>query len=147
MNQPRPIVLIEDDSDDIQLFRMALDVLNVDAPVHCFQSAKDAIEFLNTTDTPPGLILCDNHLNAISGIDLRETLAKDPKLHRMTIPFILLSTTISDAEVNKAFELPVQGIFIKEASFEKYLDQLDRILKYWSCSITPNAPRPSRMWR
>jgi DNA-binding NarL/FixJ family response regulator len=147
MNQSRPIVLIEDDSDDTQIFRMAISVLNVEAPVHCFSSPKEAIEFLNTTEVPPGLILCDNHLSAISGIDLRETLAKDSRLHRMTIPFILLSTAISDADVVKAFELPVQGIFLKESSFEKYLDQLDRILKYWSCSITPNSPRPPQGWR
>jgi len=147
MNPSRPIVLIEDDSDDTQLFRMAMRVLNVNAPICCFSSAKEAIEFLNTTEDPPGLILCDNHLAAISGIDLREMLAQDPKLHRMTIPFILFSTAISDADVVKAFELPVQGIFLKESSFEKYLDQLDRILKYWSGSITPNSPRPPQGWR
>lgn len=147
MSQSRPIVLIEDDPDDIHIFRMAIDVLNVQAPIHSFTSPQEAIDFLNYASEPPGLIICDNHLSAISGIDLRETLAKDQRLHRMTIPFILLSTSISEAEVNKAFELPVQGIFIKESSFEKYLDQLDRILKYWSCSITPNSPRPPRGWR
>lgn len=147
MSQNRPIILIEDDSDDIHIFRMAMSVLNVSAPLHCFTSAQEAITFLESVDTPPGLILCDNHLSAISGIDLRETLSKDPRLHRMTIPFILFSTAISEAEVLKAFELPVQGIFIKEASFEKYLDQMDRILKYWSCSITPNSTRPPKGWK
>lgn len=143
----RPIVMIEDDSDDIQIFKMALDVLNIDATVHCFTSPDAAIEFLSNTDTPPGLILCDNHLSSISGIDLRHTLSQDPRLHRTTIPFILLSTEISEADISRAFELPVQGVFLKEPSFERYLDQLDRILKYWSCAVTPNSPRPPQGWR
>jgi DNA-binding NarL/FixJ family response regulator len=142
-----PIILIDDDPDDVQIFQMALSVLNVNVPLHCLSSPHKAIDFLKNMETPPGLIICDNHLAAISGIDLRETLAKDRRLNRMAIPFILLCTDISEPEIEKAFELPVQGIFIKESSFEKYLDQLDRILKYWSSSITPHSPRQGQGWR
>lgn len=145
MSQNRPIVLIEDDSNDIQMFRMAMSVLNVNAPLHCCPSAQEAIDFLDSSDAPPGLILCRYQLAAISGIDLREKLSNDPSQQR--IPFILFGPALSDAELARAFELPVQGLFIREASFGKYLDQLDRILKYWSCSVTPASPRTGGGWK
>src|ERR1051325_6279579 len=105
MTQPAPILLIEDDPDAIRTFQLAISVLNVSAPVHCLTSPQEALGFLKNTNTVPGLILCNKPLTAINGIDLREALANDPRLHRMAIPIVLLSSGVSEAVMEKTFEL------------------------------------------
>jgi hypothetical protein len=67
-----------------------------------------------------------------------------PRLKALSVPFILITTAVSERDIKKAFELPVQGIFFKEGNFEDYVAQLKLIVGYWGLSVTPNNPRLSK---
>lgn len=140
------IILIDDDQDDIEIFRMALESLGVNAPLHTFQHAGEALRVLEKCTEPPGLIICDMRLAGESGMDLRQRIADDGRMHRMAIPFIFMSTSVRPEDVDEAYRLPVQGIFLKSPNFGEFKDNLRRILEYWSQSITPGTTEPSGGW-
>jgi CheY-like chemotaxis protein len=146
MQAAPPIVLIEDDEEDIEIFRMALSELGVEADVHCFTRPNEALDYLKRPESMPGLILCDMRLTTLTGVDLRRQIAEDERLHYKAIPFVLMSTSMTPEIIQEAYLLPVQGIFIKEPTFSKYVDHLRRIIMYWSCCVTPTTTIPPVGW-
>jgi hypothetical protein len=66
-----------------------------------------------------------------------------PMLRRNTgkgfksIPFVFLTEFPSQAQIEKAYHLRTNGLFIKSDSFSKLKQQLIDIIKYWRESIVP----------
>lgn len=135
-----PILLIEDDADDAELFVEVVQQLYPEAEVEVYNDPQKALERLKGNELLFGIIFCEAHMGRGSGIDLKTQLAADEKINSKTIPFVFICTMISAAEVRKAYQLSVQGIFLKEVSYKKYVEQLQTILDYWSMSVTPNNP-------
>ena len=137
-SKPGIIVLVEDDSDDQELFKDTLTSLSIGNKVLIFSTGLDALDYLNTTTDQPFIIICDINLPRMNGLELREEIMSSEKLKRKSIPFIFFSTNASKTTIEKAYDLTVQGFFQKPVS----VDELNRVLKmivdYWSTCKHPN---------
>jgi hypothetical protein len=67
-----------------------------------------------------------------------KTICKDPELKRNTIPFVFYSTAANESQINRAFDVTVQGFFLKGQSLEEIERRMKIILDYWSESMHPN---------
>jgi CheY-like chemotaxis protein len=139
MDKNPPIVIIDDDNDDLELLSEAFKALHIKNELHSFKSSQEALVYLNATREQPLLILCDVNMSGINGFDLRKMLNADDNLRTKTIPFLFLSTSANKQDVNKAYSLSAQGYFRKPNSFEEVVKMLEQIMGYWDCCLRPNA--------
>jgi hypothetical protein len=64
---------------------------------------------------------------------------EDEQLKNKAIPFVFFSTSTSDLQVNRAFDLSVQGFFAKGNTMQETGRKLKLIFDYWQESKHPNA--------
>jgi CheY-like chemotaxis protein len=134
-----PILLIEDDVDDQEFITDALGLLGVKNSVEIFDNGQKALDFLLTTDLQPFLILSDVNLPIMNGLQLKLEIQQNEFLRSKAIPFIFLSTSADKKAVHEAFELNVQGFFVKENTYDGIQNQLKQIVDYWKSCRHPNS--------
>ena len=88
------ILLVEDNPDDVQLTRLALQQTEIDHALHVAHDGREAMAFLrsegNFDNTPrPDLILLDLNMPIMDGREVLRDLKQDSSLRR--IPVIIVS--------------------------------------------------------
>jgi len=128
------IIVIDDDEDDRQLYKIAFENLHVKNKVRIFSDSVDAFKYLKATDEQIFFILCDINMPKLNGLELRQKINDDETLRVKAIPFLFLSTSDSDELVDKAFTLNIQGFFMKPSTVDRLEIILVAILNYWDKS-------------
>jgi CheY-like chemotaxis protein len=126
------ILVVEDDPDDQHLFKQICKRLGVKNELVFCDNGIHALEYLSTTENSIFVILCDINMPLMDGLELKEKINQDINLKRKNIPFIVLSTAATTSQVNKAYELDVQGFFSKGTSYSEFEKDLSIILQYWA---------------
>ena len=135
-----PIVIIEDDIDDKDLFIEILSELQVPNKTVWFTRTEDAFDYLRATTDQPFLIFSDVNLPKQNGIEFKRQLDSDPTLRKKSIPFIFYSTSVAQKIVNEAYtKMTVQGFFQKANSYEEIKENIRLIIDYWTACKHPNA--------
>jgi len=139
MSNKGNILLIEDDADDIFVFKELITVLGMKNNVITFNETNDALEYLDQTTDDIFIIFSDINIPKRNGLQFKHDIDSNPTLRRKSIPFIFYSTTANKDAVAEAFEtLTVQGFFKKGNDFENAKEQLSTIMKYWESCEHPN---------
>ena len=140
MAKAGPIVIIEDDIDDKDLFMEILKELNVPNTAVWFTRTEDAFDYLKSTTDQPFLIFSDVNLPKQNGIEFKRQLDSDPELRKKSIPFIFYSTSVAQKIVNEAYtKMTVQGFFQKANSYEEIKNNIRLIIGYWTACKHPNT--------
>ncbi len=135
-----PIILVEDDADDIAILKEVLAELHLPYEIIWFKNCIEAWQYLATTSDSPFVILCDINLPLQNGIEFKRQIDENPVLRRKSIPFIFYSTSASQKLVTEAYtQLTVQGFFKKEYDFEAIKNQMRIIMAYWAICKHPNT--------
>jgi len=71
-------------------------------------------------------------------MSVRRAINSNDYLKKKSIPFIFLSEITDPDEVKEAYELNVQGYFIKPNSLEALEEKLGIIIQYWQNCVEPN---------
>ncbi len=137
--QDGPILIIDDDLEDLELIRDVFVSINVKNEILFFSSGPELLHFLRTSDKQAFFILCDINMPGMNGFTLREEINNDEALKVKSIPFLFLSTSAKRAEVLKAYTLTVQGYLKKPDSFSEYQDMLKDTVAYWENCLHPNS--------
>jgi len=139
MSERGPIIVIEDDEDDREFYSETLNKLPIENEVIFFSGAEKAYQFLEVTASKPLVILCDINLPGMSGIDFKKKIQENPFLSSKSIPFIFLTTSSDKNSVIIAYEMMVQGYFVKPNSVTELSSLLARIIDYWKICKHPNS--------
>lgn len=132
-----PIMIVEDDQDDIKLLTDAFINIGVKNKCICFHSAKDALEYLNGENETPLVIISDINMPYMDGLVFKTRINADERLDQKKIPFVFLTTSGSSAMVKEAFNLCVQGYFQKPTEFSELNSVARSIVEYWNRSKLP----------
>ncbi len=135
------IILVEDDTDDQELLVNVFESLGVPNEIQIFENGHEAFLFLKNTPSQPFLIICDVNMPIMNGLELRRQINSNQLLRRKSIPFIFLSTSGEANAVIEAYELDVQGFFVKERYFEGIQYQIKQIVEYWKHCKHPNSEK------
>jgi CheY-like chemotaxis protein len=138
MSQNGPIILVEDDPDDIEIYEMIFDEFGLKNRLMVFGNPVLALEYLKKMNESPFLIICDINLPSMHGLAMREIISADEELCKKSIPFIFITTSASKNEVELAYEETVQGYFVKSDTYAGFKHQLRSILDYWTICLHPN---------
>jgi len=140
MSKSGPIVLVEDDPDDKELFEGIVKELNIQNKIEWFVDAERAYNYLDNTLEPIFLIFCDINMPGKNGLEFKREIDLNPTLRRKSIPFIYLSTAATQKDIDTAYiELTIQGFFKKGNSYEEMKSLLKSIFDYWTCCKHPNS--------
>ena len=120
----RNILLIDDDTDDQEIFLSAVEMV-FDA-VNCitFSNAKEALQQLVRRQIAADLIFLDLNMPVMSG---QQFLAEFKKLD-LEIPIIILSTTANTATIRQTRELGAVDFITKPDKFDDLVVKLREIL-------------------
>lgn len=137
ISNPNPIILIDDDEEDIELFKDAFKELAIPNEIMVFTDGHKFYDFISTTKMNSFFIFCDINMNRLNGFELKKMIFDNEQIRLKCIPFLMLSTSGASANVLEAYSLNVQGYFIKPSSIGGIKAMFTKVVDYWSISQRP----------
>jgi CheY-like chemotaxis protein len=138
MNKKGPIVLIDDDQDDLHLLIEIFSDFNLPNEIHLFKSSETLLSFLRKPEVDPFLIISDINMPVTNGFRLREMILNDPEINSRNVPYIFFTTSTMLKVVETGKGSTLQGIFKKPSRHADWKETLSSIVKYWSLSMPPD---------
>ncbi|HEY0548422.1 MAG TPA: response regulator [Verrucomicrobiae bacterium] len=131
------ILLIEDDGNDVELIRRAFKGFNEVMSLHVAYNGREALDHLLSgagESAPPDLIVCDINMPIMGGFDFLGWLKKSS--HRRT-PVVMLSSSLVDRDVARAYDLGAAGYLGKPPAFDELKDTLKALMNFWTINQPP----------
>jgi CheY-like chemotaxis protein len=138
MNSNGPVIVIEDDIDDKELLEEVFQKLGYPNKLVFFPDGQSALDFLNSSDVTPFIILSDINMPNLDGFALRSKIKMDAALQIKCIPYLFFTTASSQKAVVDAYSLSVQGFFVKQHKMEELEKTISVIMDYWKRCVAPN---------
>ena len=131
------ILIADDDPDDRELTRDALQECRLANEVHFVRDGEELMEYLrregayaNLIEQPlPGLILLDLNMPRKDGREALKEIKSDRDLRR--IPVVVLTTSKADEDILRTYDLGVNSYVTKPVTFDSLVETLKVLGKYW----------------
>ena len=141
-----PILLAEDDENDVFLMRRALERAGVPNPLFVVRNGQEAIDYLGGKGQyaerqkfpSPGLMLLDLKMPWMDGFDVLKWIRGQPQFDRF--PVVVLTSSKLQADVDQSRELGVYDYRVKPQSFDDLVRLLDDVRKCWLDERYRRAP-------
>jgi CheY-like chemotaxis protein len=129
-------LLIEDDDVDVMTVKRALKDLKVTNELVPIGDGEEAIEYLKRESAvKPCIVLLDLNMPKMDGTEFLKIVKADNALKK--IPVVILTTSSSDRDVIESFELGAAGYMVKSIDYEKFVETIQTIDRYWTLSKLP----------
>lgn len=132
-----PIFVVDSDIDDKELLEEAWNEVQFPNKLYFFKNAEEVIHEVENNSLVPFLIISELNLPKTSGLELKKYFKEHKHTNFKSIPFVFLSQSPSQTEIEQAYELCTNGVFKKCDTFDKLKQQLIDIAKYWRESLVP----------
>jgi CheY-like chemotaxis protein len=119
------VLLVEDNEADAELTRIAIERAAVEVNLVIAGNGREALEHVGRHK--PDLILLDLKMPVMGGLEALEQLRD--VLPISEVPVIVLTTSARDADRERAHELGAWAYVVKEASFDRFADVIDGLLR------------------
>jgi CheY-like chemotaxis protein len=149
-SSPAPVLLVEDNEDDVLLLSFTLERANIDCDLHSVASGEEAIAYLSgrgeygdrSRHPLPVVILLDLNLPRKSGLEVLDWIRRQPELN--TIIRVVLTGSEAPADMRKSYQLGAHGYLSKPLSVEQ-LTQPGRNLRMilMGPTVSPESVVPS----
>lgn len=132
----KPILQVEDDSNDVFFLQHAMKRAGVANPIQVARDGQEAIDYLrghkdygNREKFPvPCLILLDLKLPYVMGLDVLRWIRQD---HRSSLPVVMLTASAEEADIVSAYRLGANGFLTKPSAASKLEDIVKAIRDFW----------------
>jgi two-component system response regulator len=141
---PFRILLVEDNPNDIEITRRALERGQVKNELTIARDGQEALDILfDRTEgdgSLPGLILLDLNLPKVDGREVLARVKTHPQLKR--IPVIVLTTSTREEDIVRTYDLGVNTFISKPVRFEDFIKVVSAIQEYWIgiATLPPTSP-------
>jgi two-component system response regulator len=128
------ILLVEDNADDAELTRLALERHRLGNRVVHLTDGAQALEYLFG---PEGVanalevrfIILDLKLPKVDGIQVLERLKADARTR--AIPVVILSSSNQERDISRSYEVGVNSYVVKPVQLDEYMDRVSAVGRYW----------------
>ncbi|MEO7307472.1 MAG: response regulator [Ferruginibacter sp.] len=138
MNKNGPIIVIEDDMDDQEIFSQVFKALNYENEIIFLNDGQEALTFLTENKIEPFIVFSDINMPKLNGIQLRMQIHENEDIRLKTIPYLFFTTSASKEDIVTAYSKSIQGFFIKPSSFQELKSMVKIIVEYWQKCVAPN---------
>ena len=132
MNDTEPIVLVDDNEDDIVLTRRALERNKIGNPLVIARDGAEALELLLGTNgdvVKPAIILLDLKLPKVDGLSVLKRLREDSRTN--LTPIVVLTSSKQDRDVIAGYALHANSYIHKPVDFDQFTEAIRQIGEYW----------------
>ena len=130
------ILIAEDDADDRFLFKTAFEEKGYKDTIEFVENGIELWKFLEdiSEKSPkekiyPSFILLDLNMPKKDGREVLREIKQHPEFRK--IPVVVFTTTNSENEVKRCYELGANTYVVKPVSFDSLLKVVEEIRMYW----------------
>lgn len=133
----RPILLVEDNPDDVSLALRAFRKVGIQNPVAVAKDGEEAIAWLFGEGSPgnfdghdgPSIVLLDLKLPKVDGLEVLQRIRSDvrTRLHRV----VVLTSSREESDLVRSYDLGANSYIRKPVDFDKFLEAIGQIALYW----------------
>ena len=142
----KPILLVEDNPNDIELTLAALESSQLANQIVICRDGAEALDFIyrrgaheNREVQDPAVILLDLKLPKIDGLEVLAKVKGDPVTR--SIPVVMLTSSREETDVVRSYNLGVNAFVVKPVAFEEFFAAIKEIGVFWAIL---NEPPPHR---
>lgn len=121
--QTQTILLADDDSDDILVFKEAISDFQITIDLHLANDGQQAIKVLSSLQNID-IIFLDINMPLMNGLECLTEIRKQA----LPVCIIMLSTSNSDYHVSQSKKLGANGYITKPASLKEYSQVIKNVL-------------------
>lgn len=146
MNEP-VILLVEDNSDDEELTRLALKETNVANQLVVVRDGQEALDWLfcsgkHADRAPcliPSLVLLDLKLPKLNGMEVLQRLRANESTKRL--PIVILTSSKEEQDVIRSYDLGANSFIQKPVDYSQFMTAIKQLGIYW---MVLNEPPPQK---
>jgi CheY-like chemotaxis protein len=139
------ILQVEDDENDVFLFRRVFDKAGISSPLHVVTDGQMAIDYLSGKDQfgdsqkypLPCLVLTDLNLPKKTGLEVLQWIRHQPYLKKLVV--VMFSSSALPQDVDLAYELGANA-YIQKSADPDQLKEIAHLLKRWWLGYNHFAP-------
>lgn len=129
----RPILLVEDNPDDVALTLRALKKNQILNPISVASDGAEALKFLfdggNTNLTEPGLILLDLKLPKVDGLEVLRRIRANERTK--VIPVVVLTSSKLEEDIFSSYQSGANAYVRKPVNFAEFADAIKTLGMFW----------------
>ena len=138
MSNLSPILLAEDNPDDVLLIRQAFQENQAHNPVHAVGNGDEAIQYLagegrfadRTAHPFPALFLLDLKMPVKDGLEVLRWLHEHPEIPGK-LPVVVLSSAELPNETQLAYAMDIQACIVKPLGYSELREKIWILKEYW----------------
>jgi CheY-like chemotaxis protein len=148
MRETTPILLVEDDENDVVLIQRAFRKAALSYELKVVRGGDQAMQYLSRRDgyqdrsqfPEPFLVLLDLKMPGTDGFEVLQWIRTKPELKRLLV--VVLTSSALQTDVNKAYELGANSYLVKPVSYEEMVHMIQRFEAYWTeINRVPTPPK------
>jgi len=132
-----PILLAEDEQNDVFLIKRAFQKAQLVNPIRVVSDGQEAIQYLrgdgDYADRErfplPTLVLLDLKMPRMGGFDVISWVRQQPGLKRL--PLVVLTSSRDGPDINRAYELGANTYLVKPVEFDGLVEMMKNLSLYW----------------
>src|ERR1700761_2067750 len=141
----KPILLVEDNPNDLKLTLAALAETGLANEVIVARDGAEAYDYLmrqgKYIDRAPGnptVVLLDIKLPKIDGLELLRLIRKNPET--AALPVVILTSSREDSDVASGYEYGTNAYVVKPVAFQEFFKAIQDLGIFWGVL---NEPHPN----
>ena len=142
----KPILLVEDNPNDIELTLAALESSQLANQIVICRDGAEALDWIYRRGQhearqvqDPAVVLLDLKLPKVDGLQVLEKVKGDPATRG--IPVVMLTSSREETDVVKSYNLGVNAFVVKPVAFDEFFAAIKEIGVFWALL---NEPPPHR---
>ena len=147
MPELKPILLVEDSPNDLELTLAALEQSQLANEVIIARDGAEALDFLyrrgvheGRKSLDPAVVLLDLKLPKLDGLEVLAQVKGDPVLRAM--PIVMLTSSREESDLVRSYQLGVNAFVVKPVDFKEFFEAIRDLGVFWAVLNEP-PPRTS----
>jgi len=138
MDELRPILLVDDSEQDVELTILALqDDGKIANAIDVAYDGAEALDYLfcrgkfaDRPDRNPAVILLDLKMPKVNGFEVLETIKNDEQLS--SIPVVILTSSKEEQDIVKSYSGGANAFVVKPVDSEQFLEAIKQLGLFWA---------------
>jgi CheY-like chemotaxis protein len=143
----KPIVLVEDNPNDLELTLVALERSQLANEVIVLRDGAEALDYLLRRNAHaerkignPAVLLLDLKLPKVDGLEVLKVIRESEELRSM--PVVMLTSSREEPDLQRAYALGVNAYVVKPVEFKEFVSAISDLGIFWAVL---NEPPPGSL--
>ncbi|MEH3147376.1 MAG: response regulator [Methylobacterium frigidaeris] len=142
----KPILLVEDNPNDIELTLAALEKSQLANEIAICRDGAEALDYLyrrgdhaGRDAREPAVVLLDLKLPKVDGLEVLAAVKGDPGMR--SVPIVMLTSSREESDLVRSYQLGVNAFVVKPVGFKEFFEAIQDLGVFWAVL---NEPPPHR---